>query len=206
LTLPPGTERIEVPLTPGCTATVEVDGHALPSRVDASGMTVAAVPGGGGAPVPCQIAVEPAPGLSGGALLDGPVRCHVGRGRSELADWQDIGLHSHSGAVRYRRHIEAPGGDPGGGDAPPLAILDLGEVRGTAEVLVDGRQVGVRVCSPYAFDLSGRVGPGGAELEVLVCNTLAPHLDAVGPTPFVLAGQKRSGLFGPVSLTTYFAN
>ena len=203
LTLPPGTERIEVPLAPGCTATVEVDGHAVPAEVDGSGTTAAALPPDGGAPVPCQITVEPAPGLSGGALLAGPVRCHVGPGRTELADWQAIGLQSHSGAVRYRRHIEAPGDGGTGGDAPPTTILDLGEVRGTAEVLVDGRRVGVRVCSPYTFDLTGRVGPAGARLEVLVCNTLAPHLDAVGPTPFVFAGQKRSGLFGPVSVTTF---
>jgi len=175
----------------------------VPAEVDGSGTTAAALPPDGGAPVPCQIAVEPAPGLSGGALLAGPVRCHVGPGRTELADWQAIGLQSHSGAVRYRRHIEAPGDGGTGGDALPTTILDLGEVRGTAEVLVDGRRVGVRVCSPYTFDLTGRVGPAGARLEVLVCNTLAPHLDAVGPTPFVFAGQKRSGLFGPVSVTTF---
>ena len=79
-------------------------------------------------------------------------------------------------------------------------LLDLGEVRGTAEVFVDGESAGVRVCSPYTFDLTGRIGPGGATLEVLVLNTLGPHLDAVSPTPYVFAGQRRSGLFGPVRI------
>ena len=111
----------------------------------------------------------------------------------ELVDWQDAGLPGHSGAVRYRRRIDAPAG---GG----RVTLDLGDVRGTAEVLVDGAPAGVRVCAPYRFELDGRIGADGAELEIVVCNTLAPHLDAVGPTPYVWPGQKRSGLFGPVTL------
>jgi hypothetical protein len=111
----------------------------------------------------------------------------------ELVDWQDAGLTAHSGGIRYRRRLD--------GVAPDARIrLDLGAVRGTAEVLVDGVSAGVRVCSPYAFDLTGRVGPDGATLEVLVLNTLGPHLDAVSPTPYVFAGQRRSGMFGPVRL------
>jgi hypothetical protein len=64
-------------------------------------------------------------------------------------------------------------------------------------VLVDGESCGARICSPYAFDVHARPG---AQLEIRVFNTLAPHLDAVSPTPYVFAGQKRSGLFGPVTL------
>jgi hypothetical protein len=108
-----------------------------------------------------------------------------------LVDWQDAGLPNHSGAVRYRRRIDAP-------EADAAVRLELGEVRGTAEVLIDGESAGVRVCSPYAFDLSGRIGPDGATIEIVILNTLAPHLDGVGPTPYVFAGQRRSGLFGPV--------
>jgi hypothetical protein len=37
-------------------------------------------------------------------------------------------------------------------------------------------------------------------LEVLVLNTLGPHLDAVSPTPYVFRGQRASGLLGPVRL------
>jgi hypothetical protein len=109
----------------------------------------------------------------------------------ELVDWQQAGLPGHSGAVRYRRRIDAPA-------AGATVLLDLGEVRGTAEVFVDGAGAGVRVCSPYVFDLSGRIGPAGADVEILVLNTLGPHLDAVSPTPYVFDGQRRSGLFGPV--------
>ena len=110
----------------------------------------------------------------------------------ELVDWQEAGLVNHSGGVRYRRHL----------DLGPLddVALDLGTVRGTAEVFVDGESAGVRVCSPYRFDLSGRLGRGPVALEVLVLNTLGPHLDAVSPTPYVFPGQRASGLLGPVRL------
>jgi hypothetical protein len=157
-----------------------------------SGELVVALPAGNGRPATYEITVEPAPGLSGGALLAGPVAFAVGPGRMPLGDWQELGLASHSGGVRYRRRVTAAEGS--------ALRLDLGEVRGTAEVFVDGESVGVRVCSPYTFDLSGRIGPDGATVEILVLNTLGPHLDAVSPTPYVFAGQRRSGLFGPVRL------
>ena len=106
-----------------------------------------------------------------------------------LLDWQEAGLVNHSGGVRYRRRLDL------GGSA---VTLDLGTVRGTAEVLIDGERAGVRVCSPYRFDLGGRTG--AVTLEVLVLNTLGPHLDAISPTPYVFAGQRVSGLLGPVRL------
>jgi hypothetical protein len=136
-----------------------------------------------------ELAIEPAPGLAGGSVLAGPIEFAVGDGEMPLGDWQELGLSAHSGAVVYRRTL----GDVRRGPAR----LDLGEVRGTAEVWLDGRSCGARVLSPYVFDVD--VAPG-ARLEIRVFNTLAPHLDAVSPTPYVFAGQKRSGLFGPVTL------
>ncbi|MFF3732378.1 hypothetical protein ACFYXM_19140 [Streptomyces sp. NPDC002476] len=78
--------------------------------------------------------------------------------------------------------------------------LDLGRVGGTAEVRVCGVLAGVRVCSPYVFDLTGIAGLGDNVLDVLVFNTLAPRLDTTSPTRFVLPGQRVSGLLGPVVL------
>jgi len=196
LLAPPGALRIEVPLVPGSSATVVLQDTALPTTPRPAGGVVAELPGPGTGPRECVLAVVPPPGLARGALLTGPVSFLVGPGRMPLVDWASAGLASHSGGVRYSRRLEPPE-DPGAS-----LVLDLGEVRGTAEVLVDGRCAGVRVASPYAFDLSGLVGPEGARLEVLVLNTLAPHLDAVSPTTYVMPGQKRSGLFGPIALTS----
>jgi hypothetical protein len=174
---PPGARSMAVPLAPGCTGTV--------GDVTGTGTLVVALDAL--RPAPVEIVVEPAPGLYGGALLTGPVAFWTGTGELDLADWQDAGLANHSGGVRYRRRLETD-----------IAGLDLGEVRGTAEVFVDGVSVGVRVCSPYRFELQA---DAGATLEILVLNTLGPHLDAVSPTPYVFAGQRRSGLFGPVRAT-----
>jgi hypothetical protein len=192
VTVPPGARELRIPLAPGCHADVEVDGRPLLATGE-EGLAFA-LDRVLCEPAPCEIAVTPAPGLAGGALLTGPLAFTVGTGRMELRDWQDAGLSAHSGGVRYHRRVDGVPEDA-------HVRLDLGEVRGTAEVLVDGESAGVRVCSPYAFDLTGRIPRAGATLEVLVLNTLGPHLDAVSPTPYVFAGQRRSGLFGPVTLS-----
>ena len=191
--IPPGATAMRVPLAPGCRATVGVGGREPAVTTEPDGTLLVTFADGERRPWECELAVETAPGLSGGAVLTGPLAFTVGAGRMALVDWQDAGLAGHSGGVRYRRRLEpVPRGS--------RVTLDLGAVRGTAEVVVDGERAGVRVCSPYVFDLTGRLGPAGALVEILVLNTLAPHLDAVSPTPYVFPGQRRSGLFGPVTV------
>jgi hypothetical protein len=192
LTAPPGAEHMRLSLTRGCMLReVLLDGAAVDFRPSSDGHIVVSTPGSR-RPRTAELAIEPAPGLLGGSTLDGPIEFAVGAGEMDLEDWQDAGLSSHSGAVSYRRTLDEV--------TSGRARLDLGEVRGTAEVFVDGRRSGVRICSPYVFDIEAAPG---AELEVRVFNTLAPHLDAISPTPYVFAGQKRSGLFGPVTLTPW---
>jgi len=78
--------------------------------------------------------------------------------------------------------------------------LDLGRVRGTAEVWVNGQPAGVRVWSPYQFLITDFLRAGENRVEVLVLNTLAPYLDVQSPTFYVFPGQTDSGLLGPVHL------
>lgn len=137
--------------------------------------------------------VETRPGHQGGAALAGPVRCVVGPGRIRTGDWAARGLAEYSGGVRYSRVVTLPA------DAGRVS-LDLGRVRGTAEVRVDGVAAGVRVCSPYVFDVTALAGPGAHTIEITVFGTLAPYLDATSPTHFVFPGQRVNGLMGPVRL------
>jgi hypothetical protein len=113
----------------------------------------------------------------------------------ELGPWDQLGLGSYSGGVSYHRdvHLDRV-------DGP--VHLDLGTVRGTAEVHVNGRPAGVRIWSPYRFDLTGLVTAGSNRLTVTVFNTLGPLLDDTSPTAGVYAGQRVSGLLGPVRLLT----
>ncbi|MGW5360460.1 glycosylhydrolase-like jelly roll fold domain-containing protein [Actinopolymorpha pittospori] len=144
------------------------------------------------------VRVEPVDGRVAGALWNGPLVFECHEGPLALGPWADAGLGSHSGGVRYRRQVEV---DAGRGDVVSgRAVLDLGSVRGTAEVTVNGSPAGVRIWSPYRFDLTGLLRPGRNDVEVSVFNTLAPYLDDASPTMAVFAGQRRSGLFGPVRL------
>jgi hypothetical protein len=146
--------------------------------------------------------VQVTPGFEGGAVLAGPIRFEIGTGRIEPGDWEHVGLAEYSGGVLYRRRIELPLGavHPEAHAEATRVMLDLGRVRGTAEVIVNGRPVGVRVCSPYTFDVTPALRDGRNEIEVVVLGTLAPYLDAVSPTHFVFPGQRASGLTGPVRL------
>ncbi|MEO3799842.1 hypothetical protein [Nonomuraea sp. B1E8] len=138
-----------------------------------------------------ELRVTTVPGRQSGAAFTGPVRFTCGPGRMRLGDWEERGLAGYSGGVRYRATVTAQAG-PG--------ELDLGRVRGTAEVTVNGRPCGIRVCSPYVFDVE--LDDGDNVVEVLVLGTLAPYFDEVSPTHFVFAGQRVTGLFGPVRLRT----
>ncbi|MGI3783276.1 MAG: hypothetical protein ACRYG2_21130, partial [Janthinobacterium lividum] len=97
-----------------------------------------------------------------------------------------------SGGVRYHREVEVP-------DGTVPAVLDLGRVRGSVDVSVDGRLVGSAFCAPYRFEIPavGRT----VVIEVTVYNTLAPFLDESTPTVWVFPSQLESGLLGPVTLT-----
>ncbi|MGW0808504.1 hypothetical protein [Nonomuraea sp. NPDC002799] len=172
----PRTERFLLDPPPGATG-IEV--HATGSA------EVRAELGEGGA----EVCVTTVPGAQGGAAFAGPVRFTCGPGRMRLGDWEERGLAGYSGGVRYRTTVTA-GAGPG--------LLDLGRVRGTAEVTVNGRACGIRVCSPYAFDVE--LDEGANTVEILVLGTLGPYLDEVSPTHFVFPGQRRTGLFGPVLL------
>jgi hypothetical protein len=195
--VPPGATHMR--LTVHGTARVYLDGEERACSMGedgAAGALEVELPRAGEPERVCALRVEAEPGHEAGACLEGPVRFVTGVGSMRLGNWEDRGLAGYSGGVRYKRRIEWKGA--GGERTRPL--LDLGRVRGTAEVLINGALVGVRIWSPYAFDLSGLLSPGENELEVRVFNTLGPYLDAVSPTRFVFEGQRVSGMMGPVKL------
>lgn len=131
----------------------------------------------------------------GNRLVDLPEGNRPGDNRLvDLVPWDQFGLGSYSGAVSYHRELIL--------DQPTTVVLDLGAVRGTAEVRVNGQLAGVRIWSPYRFDLSELVQDGINQLTVTVFNTLGPLLDDTSPTAGVYAGQRVSGLLGPVRLLT----
>jgi hypothetical protein len=111
---------------------------------------------------------------------------------AQLGTWTDWkGFEHYSGSVTYRRVFSA-----GAGELNELRSvrLDLGEVHELAEVTVNGRNVGVRMWKPYAFELLPYLQAGENVLEARVTNNLANRYDRVSLT---------SGLLGPVKITMY---
>ena len=179
LDVPPGATRVHLPIAGETTVLldgVELTGTELPPGRE------------------LLVKVHPTDGRTGGALWDGPAEFDCDEGVVTVGPWDRCGLGSYSGGVSYHRELSL--------SQPGAVVLDLGVVRGTAEVHVNGQPAGVRIWSPYRFDLTGLVRDGVNQLTVTVFNTLGPLLDDTSPTAGVYAGQRVSGLFGPVRLLT----
>ncbi len=104
----------------------------------------------------------------------------------ELGSWTEQGHEDYSGSAVYEITVDLPDDYTG----RPL-ILDLGKVRETAEVLVNGKPAGHRLWRPYSLDIRQFVVPGTNKLEIIVTNTLANRFTA---------DKLPSGLLGPVKL------
>ncbi|MEI6642783.1 MAG: glycosyl hydrolase [Novosphingobium sp.] len=160
----------------------------------------------------------PTPVRSEIALLQGPwvVAFQSGRGAPvsvtlpALADWTqnaDLGVRYFSGTATYRQVLKVPAIRPG-----HRLILDLGEVRELAEVLVNGKSAGILWNPPYQADITALARRGTNTLEIRVTNLWVNRLigDAqpdAKPITFTTlktyradAPLRPSGLIGPVTL------
>ena len=158
------------------------DGRFVAAKIPAHAATVA-------------LRVRPArAGLTGGGLIPEPVAVETdGSGLMALGDWSKAGiLNNYSGGVRYRTRLTLTAEE-----AKAKVTLDLGRVAGTAEILVNGRKVGVRVAPPWRQEVTGFLKAGENAFEVLVYNTLANHYQTI---PSRYRGDPISGLLGPVRL------
>jgi hypothetical protein len=184
-TVPPGTAGLDLPLELPARVSVAggdelpLDGHRLTLRQP---LLVA---------TEIEVVTAPTAVLRGGSAWAGPVRVRTVPAPMPLGEWAALGLGGWSGGVTYARDVRIPAGaDP---------VLDLGRVRGSVEVAVDGVRVGEAFCPPYRFTLPGTAGRT-VRLEITVRNTLAPYLAEATPTAWAFPSQRASGLLGPVTL------
>ena len=139
-----------------------------------------------------------------------PLRFRCRPAAARLGDWQDLGLDWYSGRGVYRTTFDLPAPYRGRNLA-----LDLGELRYTGEVWLNGKLVDSLIWPPYTVDVSGFVKPEKNELVVVVANLLANRMrwdifDSAIPSQFsrwwhdgnILreADHLRSGLLGPVRI------
>ncbi|MFJ4626441.1 glycosyl hydrolase [Streptomyces sp. NPDC088847] len=184
-TVPPGTVSLDLPLE--LAARVRV-GDREEVGLDGSVLTLDQPLS---EPTEVEVVTVPTAVLRRGSGWRGPVRVRTVAAQLPLGDWQLLGLGGWSGGVTYSREVEVPAGAD--------AVLDLGRVRGSVSVEVDGVRVGEAFCPPYRFELP-RAAAGLVRVEVTVNNTLAPYLAEATPTAWAFPAQLSSGLLGPVTL------
>ena len=75
--------------------------------------------------------------------------------------------------------------------------LSLGKTYHTAKLIVNGNELGIRICEPYAWDVSDVLKPGDNVIEVIVANTL---VNRIQDNFSVYMQLPPSGIMGPVVL------
>ena len=164
-----------------------IDGEVLPCPDD-----WVTLPAGIHGPRQALLEVETASPARGAAAFQRAITYKCGIGRIALGDWRDQGFAEWSGGLAYETVIHRPEVES------PAVVLDLGKVRGTAELFVNGMSVGTRFIWPYRFDLTAHLIAGSNHLRIEVFNTLAPLFGAISATDMIHEGQQSSGIYGPI--------
>lgn len=129
----------------------------------------------------------------GAAIFRQPVKIHVGEGSMPLGDWTKVGpLKHYSGGIAYATDFDAS--DLGGVKKVELLV---GEVDATAEVVLNGELVAIKLESPFKADLTNKIKPGRNHLEIIVYSSLSNHYQTT-PSPY--RHNPHAGLIGPVTI------
>jgi hypothetical protein len=118
-------------------------------------------------------------------LGDGVIRTGV--------SWHRQGLDCYAGVILHRARVHA--------ETATRAVLDLGAVRGSAGVRVNGEDCGVLFCAPWRIEVPLRAGENVIELEV--AGTLAPLVARGVPTVYGPEDQRVNGLLARPRLLSY---
>lgn len=190
--LPAGTIKVKLPLLVPARLSVEGREVSLIDGVMCLGKPLQA-------PTELNIETEPTASFRGAAAWAGPILVHLESAPINIGDWGSLGLGSWSGGVRYECEIDVS-------DSANSLVLDLGRVRGSATIEVDGRTVSRLFCAPYNVDLlEGEEAVSTLRgrrilVAVTVYNTIAPFMEETTPTSWTFPSQLISGILGPVSL------
>lgn len=98
-------------------------------------------------------------------------------------------LPQFSGNIKYKTVFNS--------DNYEFDVLDLGYVGETAEVILNGINIGARLFPPYEFDMSNALKEGENELEIVVANSYGYYMRDVFSKWMMF---EPSGLIGPVRI------
>ncbi|MHC1767753.1 MAG: glycosylhydrolase-like jelly roll fold domain-containing protein [Verrucomicrobiia bacterium] len=132
----------------------------------------------------------------------------------KLEDWSkraEPGIKFYSGKATYRTTFELP--DSALGKADSQLLVNLGDVKNMARIVLNGTDLGVLWCPPWQADISGAAKAGLNNLEITIANlwpnrlirdsglSESERLTATTWNPFQPGDQLLpSGLLGPVRL------
>ena len=197
----PGAYGFEIPLL-GAPVHAEMNGRDIPlTRVGdgyfGGGVWRAEGSPAEGTPV-FTLTVDTEPGASFTGAIPEPARLLYGEGKIEAGDTAKVGaLASYSGKLRYRRTVTLKKREN------ERFMLDLGSVKVTANVNVNGETAAVLTHPPYVCDITAWLKDGDNELTVTVSNTLCNHYSTI-PSPYAnYPRDAASGLIGPVSIDVF---
>lgn len=126
-----------------------------------------------------DVETEPSLAVSGERPVEGPWELHFPEGRGapaepltlgELTDWtrhSDSGVRHFSGTATYTTSLHVEGEDLG---SRSHILLDLGEVREMAEVLVNGQRSEILWKPPFRTEITPLLRSGENRLEIRVTN------------------------------------
>jgi len=130
----------------------------------------------------------------------------------KLEDWTkrpEAAVQHFSGTAVYRKTFQVSGFP-----SPVSKVyLDLGTVKESAKVKLNGKDLGVVWCAPWRVEITGAIKPGDNALEIEVVNLWPNRLIGDGKLPVeqqrtrTNMGTKKSvplpsGLLGPVTIST----
>jgi hypothetical protein len=130
----------------------------------------------------------------------------------KLEDWTkrpEAAVRHFSGTAVYRKTFQVSGFP-----SPVSKVyLDLGTVKESAKVKLNGKDLGVVWCAPWRVEITGAIKPGDNALEIEVVNLWPNRLIGDGKLPVeqqrtrTNMGTKKSvplpsGLLGPVTIST----
>ncbi|MDR1491946.1 MAG: hypothetical protein LBT05_04400, partial [Planctomycetaceae bacterium] len=134
-------------------------------------------------------------GEYGGSVFSVPVKFTCEEGEIPLGDWTTISsLRTYSGGIRYGKQFSVTAEDLQNSES---ITLDLGRVVSSAQVFVNGQEVGTKVAAPWKFEIKKFLQAGTNKIEIEVYNTLGNHYLTI-PTRY--RGRTESGLIGPVKV------
>jgi len=104
-----------------------------------------------------------------------------------------LGFGDYAGAVIFETVFDWKIGN--------RALLCLRKVRGTVEVWLNQQPLGVRLWSPYQFELTPALKLGENTLRIVVTGTLASYFAGHSPTHYAPAHQEVTGILGDIDIT-----